>query len=236
MKGVFEIWRARARPTWLTGAVLATTLMGVAAAPPTWCGLGPTMAQAKNEKAEAAAQRAALPMAPVTAEQPQGKIALPEGTRVKLVLLDELKSNKLGKGDVVRYALREDLLGPNGQVLIPKGTPAVGVVNEAKGARSMGRKGKLEFTADSIGTATEAKIPLRSMQTVDGKSKTGTVVALSLLISPLGLFMKGKNITVERGEVIEAYIDATTLLESGAFEGMTRHEVDSIAREKAAPK
>jgi hypothetical protein len=220
----------------ISGALLAAILASSAILPPTsdWPtgALAPVVAQAKDKKAEAQAiaERLALPMAPVTATQPEGKIALPEGTRVKLVLLDELKSNKSQRGDQVHYALQDDLRGPNGEVLIPKGTSAVGTIKTAKGAGGLGRKGKLEFTVDSISTASQEKVALRSSQAVDGKGRGGTVVALSLFVTPLALFMKGKNTSVPRGEIIEAYVDAPALLPKGAFDNMTRHDVDALVQ------
>lgn len=228
---------ARLTHTRLTGVLLGTLLLGVAIVPPMPAGLGPHLALAKDKEdkkaeAKAAAERLARPMEPVTAEQPVGKILLPEGTRVKLVLLDELKSNKVDKGDIVHYALLEDLKGPRGAILIPKGISATGLVTKAKGAGGLGRKGSLEFTVDGITTATQEKVALRSSQSADGKSNGGAVVALSLLISPLALFMKGKNITVPVGEVIEAYVDAPTTLNRSAFNNMKHHDVDAIVKSK----
>ncbi len=225
----------------LTGALLGTLMLGTAMLPPVHPGIGPRLAHAKDKVdkkavAKAAAESLARPMAPVTASQPEGKIMLPEGTRVKLVLLDELKSNKMDKGDVVHYALLEDLKGPNGVILIPKGTSATGVITKAKGAGGLGRKGSLEFTADAITTATQGKVALRSSQAADGKSNGAAVVALSLLISPLALFMKGKNISIAPGEIIEAYISAPTTLNKGAFDNMMHHDVDAITKANADPK
>lgn len=215
--------------------------MGTATAPPLSLGMGPRVAHAKDKEdkkaqAKALEESLARPMAPVTADQPDGKIFLPESTRVKLVLLDELKSNKMDKGDIVHYALLEDLKGPNGVILIPKGTSATGVVTKAKGAGGLGRKGSLEFTADAILTSTQEKVTLRSSQAADGKSNGGAVVALSILISPLALFMKGKNITVAPGEIIEAYVNAQTTLDHGAFDNMTHHDVDAIIKANAEPE
>ena len=233
----------RVRSLRLTGLALSLMLAGGATLSP-MSGLGPTLAQAKDDKpkedrkaeAKAAAESLVRPMAPVTATQPVGKIFLPEGTRFKLVLLDTLKSNKLEKNDVVHYALLEDLRGPNGVVLIPKGTGAEGVIVEAKGGRSMGRKGKLDFTIDYISTAADGKVPLRSNQSSDGKSRTGTVIAVSLLLTPLGLFMKGKSVTVPRGEIIEAYVNDTTTLNKGAFDNMTHHDVNALTQENSDAK
>ena len=228
--------RARLTATAL-GIVLASSALMSPMSSWTPEGLAPRIAHAdKKAEAEAVAARLAQPMAPVTAEQPADKIAIPEGTRVRLVLMDELKSNKSTAGEQVHYALAEDLKGPNGEVLIPKGTAAIGLIKKAKGAGGLGRKGKLEFTTDYIATAGDSKVTLRSSQAVDGKSRGGAVVALGLLISPLAVFMKGKNVTVARGEVVEAFVDTATTLPKTAFDNMTHHDVDSLVKINAEAK
>ena len=133
-------------------------------------------------------------------------VALTSGTKIKLELATELKSNKSHEGDEVVYYVQQAVLSGK-DVLIKKGARATGKVTRAKGAKSFGRKGKLEFTAEEVEAADGSKILLRSTTEKNGKGRGNTVVAVTLLVSVLGVFIKGKNVTVPKATIVDAYVD-----------------------------
>lgn len=135
---------------------------------------------------------------------------LADGTKIKLQLVNDMSSNKSKTGDEVRYVVDEDVVVDK-MVVIKKGTPAVGVVSKAKGAGGLGRAGKLEMTADYILLPGNVRLPLRGSKESNGKSGKGSMAAVALLVSPLGLFMKGHNITVKAGTVIDTYVNTNTV-------------------------
>lgn len=141
------------------------------------------------------------------------KIELSSGTKIKLELAEELSSKKAEEGDEVVYFVAEDVVTPNKETLIKKGARAIGKVTEAKRARTLGRKGKLEFTVEEVEAVDGTKVPLRATVNKDGKSRGATMVAVTALVSVFGLFIKGKNVTIKQGTVVDAYVDDSVVIE-----------------------
>lgn len=137
------------------------------------------------------------------------KIEIAEGTKIRLELAEPIASNRARKGDEVRLFLKDAILGPNKEILVKEGAAATGTITYAKGAGSFGKKGKLEFSIDSLTAADGTKVQLRSSQTASGKNNALGGAAGMILLSPLMGFVKGKNITLESGTKFDAYIDKT---------------------------
>jgi hypothetical protein len=151
----------------------------------------------------------------------QDKVKLMDGTQISVELLEQLSSNKSRTNQEVRYRVRENIMGPNKEILIRKGAVATGRVIAAKGAGGLGRKGKLDFTIESVEAVDGTKVSLRSQQNARGKSNTGTMAAVTLLVSPLGLFVKGKNAKVEPGTIFETYVNETVEVDVDADDNST---------------
>jgi hypothetical protein len=84
-------------------------------------------------------------------------------------------------------------------VAIPKGDTAVGHVVEAEPRRRLGRAGKLNFAIDNVKAPDGSNVRLRASSTRKGDGKTGTVIVGTVLLSPLFLLMRGKDVTIEKG-------------------------------------
>lgn len=149
-------------------------------------------------------------------ESPQqliiNKVQLLSGTKIKLELAQELSSKKSKTGEEVIYYVSEDVLSPNQEVLIRKGARAFGKITEAKRAAMFGRKGKLQFTVEEVEAIDGTKVPLRSTVNKEGKNQTGTMVAVTALVSVFGVFIRGRNITIDQGTVVEAYVDSNAAI------------------------
>jgi len=50
-------------------------------------------------------------------------------------------------------------------------------------------------------------VRLRASSARKGEDKTGTVVVGTVLLSPLFLLMRGKDVTIERGTALTVYVD-----------------------------
>jgi len=66
------------------------------------------------------------------------KMTVPSGTPIRLILQEELDSQRNREGDEVSFALAEDIY-VSGRLALAKGTPATGRVADAKPAKSWGR-------------------------------------------------------------------------------------------------
>lgn len=93
----------------------------------------------------------------------------------------------------------------NGQVIIRKGTTAVGSVINAEKGGYMGKSGKLAIQVEYTQTANDQRIKLRAAKGREGDDKTNSTVALSM-ISPFFLFKKGGEAKIAAGTPVTVYV------------------------------
>jgi PEGA domain len=145
-------------------------------------------------------------MGSVLSAQAPPALKVPDGTALRLSLTQELSSATNAVDDPVHFQVVEDVKIA-GVVAFPMGSTAVGHIIEVEPRRRMGRAGKLNFTVDHVKAPDGSNLRLRASSTRKGEDKTGTVIIGSVLLSPLFLIMRGKDITIPKGTEITAYID-----------------------------
>jgi hypothetical protein len=92
---------------------------------------------------------------------PQDEIVVPEGTSINVAVAKEVTSKEAKPNDPVEFTVAEDLV-INGQVVVRKGTPAVGsVINAVKGGY-MCKSGKLAVHVESTTTSVGKPLKLRA--------------------------------------------------------------------------
>jgi hypothetical protein len=138
--------------------------------------------------------------------QQRQMLKVPDGTALRLSLAETLSSATNEVDNAVHFEVMEDVK-VGGTVAIPKGSTAVGHVVDAEPRKRMGRAGKLNFTVDHVKAPDDSNLRLRASSTRKGEDKTGTVIVGTVLLSPLFLIMRGKDITIPKGTEIPAYID-----------------------------
>lgn len=99
-------------------------------------------------------------------------ITIPQGTQITARLASELDSGQVRVGDPVTMDVLEDLKIEN-LIAIPRGSIVMGHVTEAKGARKMGRGGKLEISFDTVTAGDGTKVPIRGDDSAKGKGGYG---------------------------------------------------------------
>lgn len=106
--------------------------------------------------------------------QPPGPttVKVPDGTLLRLALLDNLSSATNNADDAVNFELTEDVKVGD-VVAIPKGSTARGHVVEAQPKRRMGRAGKLAINIDAVRLANGEKVALRGVKDVKGGGQGG---------------------------------------------------------------
>jgi len=150
----------------------------------------------------------ALPLLSGTlmAQSAPSTVKIPDATTVHLSLTQSLSSATNKVDDPVTFEVTEDVKVGD-VVAIPKGSTAVGHVVEAQPRRSMGRAGKLDLAIDVVKAADGTNVRLRAESTRKGDDKTRSVIAGTLLLSPLFLLMRGKDVTIEKGTALTVYVD-----------------------------
>jgi hypothetical protein len=147
---------------------------------------------------------AEAPAKPAPATGPK-TFLLKEGSEVKLKFAQDLSSKTATEGDKVNFTLDQDVT-VDGVVVIRSGSPAVGEVSHAERAGHMGKAGQLSVRIDYV-KAGDARLRLRGTKGREGEGKTGTAVALTVLFGPIGLLKHGKEVKVQEGAPLTAYVD-----------------------------
>lgn len=150
---------------------------------------------------------AALAVSPLSESVSQAsEVTLPDGTEFEILTTEEITSKTATEGDPLTFKVAEDVK-VNGQVVIAKDTIVKGSVSNAEKSGRMGKSGKLGIRVESTTTVDSQKLRLRASKGKEGDDKTGTVIALSLLVSPLFLLKRGKDAKIKPGTKLKVYTD-----------------------------
>ncbi|HKS27625.1 MAG TPA: hypothetical protein VJS44_07385 [Pyrinomonadaceae bacterium] len=141
------------------------------------------------------------------ATSPQAsEITLPDGLEFEVVTTEEISSKTATEGDPLTFKVAEDVK-VNGQVVIAKDAIVKGTVSNAEKSGRMGKSGKLGIRIESTTTTDGQKLRLRASKGKTGDDKTGTVIALSVLVSPLFLLKRGKDAKIKPGTKLKVFSD-----------------------------
>lgn len=149
------------------------------------------------------------------------QINLPEGTKIRVRLDQNISSATAEEGQTVEFSVT-DAVRAGDTVLIAEGARATGVITQAHEKRRMGRAGKLDFSIDRVRTADNQWVPLR--YTVTKKSGQSHAVRTGILTAgvaavfwpaaPVMLLWKGQDININRGVAFDVYTDSNHALGS----------------------
>jgi hypothetical protein len=127
------------------------------------------------------------------------------GTEVRLVLDEALSSEDARKDQVFRLEVDEDVR-TQGHVVIPRGTPAEGVVVRAQAREAYGKPGVLQLKVLALHVG-DRRIPLFFTMLKQGKDGDAGMVWLSAAFGPLGGVVHGKSVTIPRGTPLLVHVD-----------------------------
>lgn len=146
-------------------------------------------------------------------------IKLEEGTQIRLKLSQDISSATSQVGQTITFEVL-DAVKVDNTVVITEGAQALGTIIEAQPKKSLGRGGKLNFRLEYVKAIDGTKIPIRANSVNQGNGKgvaTGVAVGVSALVffpaAPAFLLIKGKDITVPRGQHLDAFIDGTKVID-----------------------
>jgi len=138
---------------------------------------------------------------------PKADFLLRDSTPVSMKLTKTLTSSTARVGDIVNFQVSEDVVA-DGLLVIRKGAPAIGVVNEAEPKRALGRGGKLGILLRSVRMADDEDAVLRSGDDEKGStSKSGVIIPV----------MHGKDITFPEGMEFVGFVNGDTRLKRENF-------------------
>ena len=151
----------------------------------------------------------------VAAAAPQATVTLPDGTEFMVRTTEEISSKTATEGDALTFKVDEDVKIDN-HIVIAAGTVVKGTVADVEKSGRMGKSGKLGIRMESTMTVDDQKVKLRGSKGKEGNDKTGTVIALTVLLSPLFLLKRGKNAVIKEGTKLKVYTDETIKVKTKA--------------------
>jgi len=173
---------------------------------------------------------------PTQEEEDTDVMTLPAGTPIKLVMLEQLYSQRNREGDEIVFALAEDV-ALMGRTYLVEGTPVIGRVTHTRPARSWGRSGNIDIEITSIMPLYSMPVPLSGESGGTGGSRTvqsvGTTVLLGISVVGLlaGGSVSGSGAVIESGTQLTVFsADDATIM--GIPEDEMRQMVDDWFNER----
>jgi hypothetical protein len=148
-----------------------------------------------------------------------GQVTIPNGTKISTRLEQTISSATAEEGQQVQLSVTESVKVGDA-VVIPQGAQVLGTIVMAQEKRRMGRTGKLDFSIDKVRAGDGEYVPLRyTMHKREGGSKgtsTGVMTAGAAVLfwpaAPFFLLRKGKDVTINKGIVLEVFTDQDHVL------------------------
>ena len=135
------------------------------------------------------------------------QLTLDGGTLIRIRLLNEVNSKTAKEGDIMDFIVFEDVT-VNNKIIIKEGSKLNGTVEKAEKAKGLGKAGELNYSLNYVKAVDGTKIYLKtSKSNMEGQDRTGGAIAMAVVLSPLFLLHKGKNVKMEAGKVIQVYTD-----------------------------
>ena len=146
------------------------------------------------------------------------KFTIQSGTMITLFFKESLNSKQLSNGQLIRLAVKEDVISDKGKVIIAANTPVNGRVTNVKEAKSLGRKGQINLQINNVNAVDGTSISVWYNLNNEGKSRANTAVAVGVVLFWPALFIKGKQANIEAGTLILVETMGSTTLNTTNFE------------------
>ncbi|MGA2115918.1 MAG: hypothetical protein ABSH56_14345 [Bryobacteraceae bacterium] len=137
---------------------------------------------------------------------------LQDGTPVRLRLSRTVSSTSAQVGETVDFEVTEPVINQN-YVVIAKGAVALGHVAKVEAKRRFGRAGALELSVDSVHLTDGRTVPLRATREKGEGDMSGARKAATVAASPVLVWVKGKDVSFEKGTETTAYVTGDTVVE-----------------------
>lgn len=129
------------------------------------------------------------------------------GTLVRIRLLNEVNSKTAKEGDIIDFIVFEDVT-LNNKIIIKENSKLNGTVEKVEKAKGLGKAGELSYSLNYVKAIDGTKVYLKtSKANMEGQDRTGGAIAMAVVLSPLFLLHKGKNVKMDSGKVIQVYTD-----------------------------
>lgn len=157
-------------------------------------------------------------------------VKLADGIPVHVILLKTLVSGEGKTGDEVPFTLRDDIYGPNHELLAQKGTPVIGKIVMSKRHTLFGKAGKLDLSCDYATAVDGTKILLRGEQPRKGKEKKAAAILPLNGAIGVGFIRVGKDIKLKEGTEFTVYVDQDTMIDPAKAEPVVKMKYLTVSQ------
>ena len=128
-----------------------------------------------------------------------------EGTIIIVKSMSNITSKTNIDGELIDFVCAEDIY-INNRLVIKKNIKVRARIENSDKAKGLGNEGSLKIVFNYITAIDGQNIPISGVYNyLKGENKSGTAVGLSFVLSPLFLFLKGKEANIPIGSLIEVY-------------------------------
>lgn len=132
------------------------------------------------------------------------QVTIPDGTEFVAQTMDFLSSQKAAEGDPILLEAENSVV-VDGVIAIAAGSTVKGVISSVTHAGHMGKAGSISIRVESGQAVDGQTVRLRATKSQGEGDKVGSVVALSLIVSPFFLLKKGNDVAYQPGTRVTVY-------------------------------
>jgi hypothetical protein len=159
----------------------------------------------------------------LTAATASAQTMIPDGTKIRVRLEQNLSSETAELGQVVDFAVTQEVRVGDA-VVVANGARATGSIVHVQPKRGFGRSGKLDFSIERVQLVDGAWLNVRyTPQKNKGKGNglttgivTGGLAVIFLPAAPLGGLIKGHDATIIKGRTYDVFSDDSILIKTTA--------------------
>lgn len=145
-----------------------------------------------------------VPATAAPASKPAALVRLPAGTSVRFTTNGPIDSRSIRQGERFGLTVADDVMA-GAQLVIPRGTPAVGEVEALSDRGSFGRGAKFTLVPLFVDFGGQ-RINLTGKTKSEGRSQIGAAAVTTVLIGGVGLLITGRSATLPAGSELRGEI------------------------------
>jgi hypothetical protein len=145
-----------------------------------------------------------VPATPPPAANPPALVRLPVGTPIRFTTNGPIDSRSIRQGERFGLTVADDVMA-GGQLVMPRGTPAVGEVEALSDRGSFGRGAKFTLVPLFVDFGGQ-RINLTGAAKTEGRSQVGAAAVTTVLIGGVGLLITGRSATLPAGSELRGEV------------------------------
>jgi len=133
-------------------------------------------------------------------------VTVPEATEFVAQTLEFLTSQTATVGEQIKLEVDNNVI-IDGAIAIAAGTLVKGTIASVAKAGRMGKSGNISIRIETTEAVDGQRVRLRSTKTQTEGDHTGSMIALTLIVSPLFLLRRGNDVAYQPGTKVTVFTD-----------------------------